>query len=73
MRISQPGHGEVLVRCLAVGAGVTNELARDGSLGGPVPRVHGHELSGEIVTLGPGVCRPVLVTVSVSVMAPSRG
>jgi propanol-preferring alcohol dehydrogenase len=53
--VPRPGHGEVLVRCLAVGAGVTNELARDGVLGGSVPRVHGHELSGEIVALGPGV------------------
>jgi propanol-preferring alcohol dehydrogenase len=53
--VPEPGHGEVLVRCLAVGAGVTNELARDGALGGSVPRVHGHELSGEIVALGPGV------------------
>ncbi|MBO0873774.1 MAG: alcohol dehydrogenase catalytic domain-containing protein [Pseudonocardia sp.] len=52
--VPRPGHGEVLVRCLAVGAGVTNELARNGSLGGSVPRVHGHELSGEIAALGPG-------------------
>jgi alcohol dehydrogenase, propanol-preferring len=50
-----PGHGEVLVRVLAVGAGVTNELARDGALGGSVPRVHGHELSGRIAGIGPGV------------------
>jgi alcohol dehydrogenase, propanol-preferring len=50
-----PGHGEALVRVLAVGAGVTNELARDGVLGGSVPRVHGHELSGTIVAMGPGV------------------
>jgi alcohol dehydrogenase, propanol-preferring len=53
--VPEPGHGEVLVRCLAVGAGVTNELARDGVLGGSVPRVHGHELSGEVVALGAGV------------------
>jgi propanol-preferring alcohol dehydrogenase len=54
-RVPEPGHGEVLVRVLAVGAGVTNELARDGVLGGSVPRVHGHELSGLIVGIGPGV------------------
>lgn len=53
--VPAPGHGEVLVRVLAVGAGVTNELARDGVLGGTVPRVHGHELSGTIAALGPGV------------------
>jgi alcohol dehydrogenase, propanol-preferring len=53
--VPSPGHGEVLVEVLAVGAGVTNELARDGELGGSVPRVHGHELSGTIAKLGPGV------------------
>lgn len=52
--VPEPGHGEVLVKCLAVGAGVTNELARAGSLGGSVPRVHGHELSGTVAALGPG-------------------
>ena len=53
--VPEPGHGEVLVPVLAVGAGVTNELARDGVLGGSVPRVHGHEMSGRIVRLGAGV------------------
>jgi propanol-preferring alcohol dehydrogenase len=53
--VPRPDYGEVLVRVLAVGAGVTNELARNGVLGGSVPRVHGHELSGRVVTLGPGV------------------
>lgn len=53
--VPAPDHGEVLVSVLAVGAGVTNELARDGVLGGSVPRVHGHELSGTIAGLGPGV------------------
>lgn len=51
--VPAPGHGEVLVRVLAVGAGVTNELARVGVLGGSVPRVHGHELSGIVTELGP--------------------
>lgn len=53
--VPQPGHGEVLVRVLTVGAGVTNELARQGVLGGSVPRIHGHELSGTVAALGPGV------------------
>jgi len=53
--VPTPGHGDVLVKVLAVGAGVTNELARNGSLGGSVPRVHGHELSGTIAAIGPGV------------------
>lgn len=50
----EPGHDEVLVRVIAVGAGVTNELARQGVLGGSVPRVHGHELSGTVAAVGPG-------------------
>jgi D-arabinose 1-dehydrogenase-like Zn-dependent alcohol dehydrogenase len=50
--VPRPGKGEVLIRVLAVGAGVTNELARNGVLGGSVPRVHGHELSGVVVALG---------------------
>ena len=53
--VPTPGHGEVLIKVFAVGAGVTNELARDGVLGGSVPRIHGHEFSGAIVALGPGV------------------
>jgi propanol-preferring alcohol dehydrogenase len=50
-----PQHGQVLVKVSAVGAGITNELARQGVLGGSLPRIHGHELSGEVIALGPGV------------------
>jgi len=53
--IPTPGPGEALVRVRAVGIGVTNELARQGELGGSFPVVPGHELSGTIATLGPGV------------------
>lgn len=45
--VPEPGHGEVPLRCLSVGAGMTNELARNGS----VPRVHGHELSRDHVVV----------------------
>jgi D-arabinose 1-dehydrogenase-like Zn-dependent alcohol dehydrogenase len=50
--VPRPKPDEVLIRVLAVGAGVTNELARNGVLGGSVPRIHGHELSGVVVALG---------------------
>jgi D-arabinose 1-dehydrogenase-like Zn-dependent alcohol dehydrogenase len=50
--VPRPNPGDVLIRVLAVGAGVTNELARNGVLGGSVPRIHGHELSGVVVALG---------------------
>lgn len=49
------GHGEVLVKVLTVGAGITNQIAREGVMGGSLPRVHGHELTGRIVRLGAGV------------------
>lgn len=52
--VPRPAHGEVLVRVLAVGTGVTNELARNGVLGGSVPRVHEHELSATVVAVGQG-------------------
>jgi propanol-preferring alcohol dehydrogenase len=50
-----PEYGQVLVKVSAVGAGITNELTRQGVLGGSLPRIQGHELSGEIVALNPEV------------------
>jgi propanol-preferring alcohol dehydrogenase len=58
--VPMPTRGQVLVKVWAVGIGITNELARQGVLGGSLPRIHGHELSGEVVALGPGAqgCAP---------------
>ncbi|MDT0307335.1 alcohol dehydrogenase catalytic domain-containing protein [Streptomyces sp. DSM 44917] len=52
-----PGPGEVTVDVTACGAGLTLEMARDGSLGGTFPRILGHELSGRVRRAGPGVTR----------------
>jgi D-arabinose 1-dehydrogenase-like Zn-dependent alcohol dehydrogenase len=53
--VPKPGPGEVLVRVSDVGIGVTNELARNGELGGMFPVVPGHELAATVVEKGPGV------------------
>lgn len=53
--IPKAGPGEVLVRVLSCGTGLTIEWARIGRLGGSVPRVLGHEYAGTVAELGPGV------------------
>lgn len=50
-----PGPGEVLVRVVACGAGLTLESIRLGHLGGSTPRIMGHEYSGTVAALGAGV------------------
>jgi propanol-preferring alcohol dehydrogenase len=53
--IPQPAPGEVVVRVLACGAGLTLESIRLGHLGGSTPRILGHEYSGTVAALGSGV------------------
>ncbi len=53
--VPEPGPGEVLVRVVACGAGLTLESIRLGHLGGSTPRILGHEYSGTITALGVGV------------------
>ncbi len=50
-----PGPGEVLVRVVACGAGLTLESIRLGHLGGSTPRIMGHEYAGNVAALGAGV------------------
>jgi 2-desacetyl-2-hydroxyethyl bacteriochlorophyllide A dehydrogenase len=47
-----PGPHEVLIRVRACGICGTDQHIYDGDFGGPLPMIGGHELSGEIVTLG---------------------
>jgi D-arabinose 1-dehydrogenase-like Zn-dependent alcohol dehydrogenase len=47
--------GEVVVSVRACGAGLTLEHLRRGRIGGRPPMILGHELSGTIESLGPGV------------------
>lgn len=51
----EPGPGEALVEVVACGVGLTLEIGRSGAFGGSVPRVLGHEFSGYVRTVGPGV------------------
>jgi D-arabinose 1-dehydrogenase-like Zn-dependent alcohol dehydrogenase len=53
--IPSPGPGEVLVRVVACGAGLTLMNIRRGVLGGHTPRIMGHEFGGVIERLGEGV------------------
>ncbi len=53
--VPEPGPGEVLVRVVACGAGLTLESIRLGHLGGTTPRIMGHEYSGTVAALGAGV------------------
>lgn len=53
--VPEPGPGEVLVRVMACGAGLTLESIRLGHLGGSTPRIMGHEYSGTVAALGVGV------------------
>jgi propanol-preferring alcohol dehydrogenase len=53
--VPTPGPGEVLVRVVACGAGLTLQNVRAGLLGGEAPRIMGHELGGVVAELGAGV------------------
>lgn len=53
--IPEAGPGEVLVRVVACGAGLTLESIRLGHLGGSTPRILGHEYAGTVAALGAGV------------------
>ena len=53
--VPELGPGEVLVRVVACGAGLTLESIRLGHLGGSTPRILGHEYSGTVAALGVGV------------------
>ncbi|RLU89251.1 alcohol dehydrogenase [Streptomyces griseocarneus] len=53
--VADPGPGEVLVRCVATGVCHTDLLAVDGVLPPASPVVLGHEGSGHVAAVGPGV------------------
>lgn len=55
--LSDPGPGEVLVKIAAVGLCHTDIGTRDGIIPFPMPGVLGHEGSGHVVAVGPGVSK----------------
>ncbi len=55
IELDEPQQGEILVKTLAAGMCHSDEHAHDGSMPVPLPIVGGHEGSGEVIGLGPGV------------------
>lgn len=53
--VPEPGAGEVLIRVVSCGAGLTLESIRLGHLSGSTPRIMGHEYSGTVAVPGAGV------------------
>lgn len=49
------GPGEAVARVLACGSGLTIQHVKAGRNAAPLPRIIGHEITGEIVEVGPGV------------------
>lgn len=50
-----PGDGEAVARVIACGSGLTIQHVRAGRAKVDYPRIIGHEITGEIVAIGPGV------------------
>lgn len=55
VELDEPVQGEVLVEVAATGFCHTDSIARDGDLPFPFPGVLGHEGSGTVAAIGPGV------------------
>ena len=49
------GPGEAVARVLACGSGLTIQHIKAGRIAAQFPRIIGHEITGEIVAVGPGV------------------
>lgn len=49
------GPGEAVARVLACGAGLTIQHVKAGRIAAEFPRIIGHEITGEIADIGPGV------------------
>ena len=56
--VPEPGEGEVLVRVSACGVCHTDLHVMKAEVAFPMPAVLGHEISGTVVSLGPGVVGP---------------
>jgi succinate semialdehyde reductase (NADPH) len=64
--IPEPGAGEVLVRVSACGVCHTDLHVMKAEVAFPLPAVMGHEISGTVAALGPGVAGPPVGTEVVS-------
>ena len=64
IELAEPGRGEVLLRIAASGVCHTDAITRAGDLPMPFPCVLGHEGSGTVEKVGPGVTMLASVTAS---------
>jgi S-(hydroxymethyl)glutathione dehydrogenase/alcohol dehydrogenase len=64
--IPEPGRGEILVRVAACGVCHTDLHVMKAEVAFPIPAVMGHEISGTVAALGPGVKGPAVGTKVVS-------
>lgn len=55
IELAEPGRGEALIRIVAVGVCHTDAITRAGDMPMPFPCVLGHEGSGVVESVGPGV------------------
>jgi S-(hydroxymethyl)glutathione dehydrogenase/alcohol dehydrogenase len=62
----EPGPGEILVRVSACGVCHTDLHVMKAEVAFPTPAVMGHEISGTVAALGPGVAGPPVGTKVVS-------
>src|SRR5918995_1803638 len=56
--IPEPGQGEILVRVAACGVCHTDLHVMKAEVAFPTPAVMGHEITGMVAALGPGVAGP---------------
>ena len=73
IELAPPGEGEILVRIAACGVCASDLHVVDGDLPEPLPLVLGHEASGVVVEVGPGVERPAAGDHVVLALVPSCG
>lgn len=73
LELDPPGPEEVLMRVRAAGLCHSDLSVIDGSRPRPVPMVLGHEISGEIVAVGPGVTRMAVGDHVVASFVPACG
>ncbi len=55
LELGEPGFGQVLIKVHSCGICHTDEIVRIGVIPSPMPIVLGHEASGVVMALGPGV------------------
>jgi D-arabinitol dehydrogenase (NADP+) len=63
----EPGPKDILIRVRACGICGTDQHIYDGDFGGPLPLIGGHELTGDVVAVGPDIIEDIRVGQRVAV------